>query len=334
MTKGPTISQVVAQIGKPGIEYGRGLRFVGGYVFTRASKGTEFFISRIKQEKKIVEGFKKEIDDILGKGEGKKMLEGVGVRLGFFDFNPKIDAHQTKQLNEQLNKALEAKPPGLKESTNSLGRRHWEGQFSLKKESTERLTTNLKKHFEVCFNSKKAKDVVSQLAREAATSSILLSDGKHRTDLNNIDSDEMHERISRFVNNDADAADNLSLILVSRITSFVDHAFRDESGLIPNDAAGGATALTIQKQTDQYKITINRTNFIDFLDYCGGDDANFHYELEDDLLRYGSTHEREMTLVISHDDLKKRNAAGLRLDERDPPQSKISCYPKTVAPQT
>jgi hypothetical protein len=347
MTKIPSIAQVVDSTVIT--DSGRGLRFIHGEVRTRdASNGRELnFFKRISQEKEIVAGFKEEIDAKLGVGEGRRLLEAVGVKMRFFDFNPKINKHQTQMLDRELNKALKAKPPGLRE-TKIHGHRRWEGQFSLNEESTALMMKRLKDHLASEFRQPEEKRLNAQVEKrpldkntplpqgflkEAIIAQIILYDGKTKIYLAGLTPDQVRDEILKFVGGNVVAAHNLCSILGARIISFAEIEFREQNGLTAKDVGTGGRFYTVTKEKDYYKINDRRSNSIESLQYRNDEHSN-HYKLDGDLDTYRSKHDQQMTLVISNNGLEGGDINGIKLDEHDPPQSNITCYPETAPPQT
>jgi hypothetical protein len=350
MGKIPSISQVIARIVRPGQENdlgedaikdsGRGLRLIHGKLRTRdASKGIELnFIKRIMQEKKIVEGFEKEIGDALGKSEARKMLKKVGVHLGIFDFNPKINAQQTEQLDGLFKKALETKPPetkppGMKESIDG-GRRKWSGRFSLNNESTTQMLKEMKTHFNFHFRQKtiNQKDKIflpTLFVSELKRANIILDDGVTSTNLKDKEPAGAQAHVEAFVGGNPNAAYNLCLVLTPHTMFFADKALGNQNGLTAEQLAGSdqfkQLTYRVQKTTDQFKITVDQENYVDTL-HCHRDEHSYNHALEGAL----STHGRKMGLVIAHAALADGNADGLELDE--PPEFNFEGYPKANDP--
>jgi hypothetical protein len=118
--------------------------------------------------------------------------------------------------------------------------------------------------------------------------------------------------------------------LESSIGFYGDKAFRDQTSLNSDNVSLGSTSYVVQRDNDQYKITISRNNSINSLEY-GDDEHSTRYELEDNLEKYPCKHERQMSLLISHRDLSIGNEDGVKLDDGDPPQCTIDVYPKAQA---
>jgi hypothetical protein len=303
MGKIPSISQVVARIVRPGQktkdlgedairDSGRGLRLIHGKVRTRdASEGMELnFLKRIMQERKIVEGFEKEIGDTLGKSEARKLLKKVGVHQGIFDFNPKINAQQTEQLDELFKKALKAKPRGMKESIDK-GQQKWSGRFSLSKESTTRMLTEMKTHFGFHFQ----KDAIRQkdkielpvlFVSELQRASIILDDGVTSTNLKGKEPAEAQKHVETFVGGDRNAAYNLGLILTPHTMFFADKAVGDQHGL----TAVGSKELEqrtyrVQKTGDQYKVSVDQKNRRTTSMHCIASSTTIHMSMNSKAVR-------------------------------------------------
>jgi hypothetical protein len=314
VSKVPTISQVVQRIGShaAGIEYGRGLRFVKGEVRTRASKGKEFFVPRIFQQKKIVDAFEKEIDKRCHcKGIGKELTKSLGAYETFA--NPRLTPEMVEQLEKRAAQVERAGPPpkGLKQVFDENDNLKWVGQLSLSGRSHGlklQMTHWFKEHFKEQRLDKDS-TLDPQFLAESNRADLAVDDGMGPVLLRGKERSELEAQILTFVGHDRTAAHNLSALMTQGGIGCAYGIICLQQGWVVGDPSlpkenpnANHYSCVVKRRADGlYHIAQTSQRPINVLTTNAGDANEQNRKLNEHLSKNISVFE----FTISHDDLAK-----------------------------
>ena len=188
-------------------------------------------------KKRFVKALEKDIDKVLGAGEGKKLTKQVGAynRTFFSGSLPKMNVKQTEELERIVatRRMTPTVPERFEERIDEAGGKFWNGTVEINDLSTTELLNDLKNTFKQRF-AEKFESFHPQFLKDNPRSIITLSNDNETKVLKGLEGDELERALTRVVP-DAQTRRNLTAMLVQDAIGSLDVVFSLQEALSLQD---------------------------------------------------------------------------------------------------